>query len=283
MGLSISRVLSVTIDMIKGRFLRLLGLWLLFIIFQLAGILLFGALTGVSAMAGGLMESTAGMGAFGAGTILMLLIFYIAYFYIYAAQSVSMSAMASPLLQPEFGNSLSKGFRGGLSLLGAYILLMIGYFVVSIALGLLVGVLALLGEAGGVIGVILLLPIIIYLACRLCLLAPVIAVDGVSNPIIVITRTWQLTAGNALKIFLALMAYSLLAIVLVGMIFAIFWGSISGITAGGATPDFALIVPMVLIFILVMIALSLAGSALFSVLHSELTDTETEELGRTFE
>ncbi|MGB7373997.1 hypothetical protein [Pontixanthobacter sp.] len=283
MGLNIPRVLSVTIDMIRGRFFRLLALWLLFVIFQLAGLMLVGAFTGVSAMVGGMTDSAAGMGGLGAATIAVMVIFYVAYFYIYAAQSVSMSAAASPLLQPEFGITLSRGFRGGLSLLCVYILLMIGYLIVSVALGLLVGILAFLGDAGTILGVIILLPALLYLACRLSLLAPVIAVDGVSNPVGVIARTWQLTAGNAFKIFIALVVYSLFAIVLVGMILAVFWGSFSDMTVTETMSNPAVIVSLTLVFVFVMIVLSVAGSALFSVLHSELTDSDTARLGRTFE
>lgn len=83
---------------------------------------------------------------------------------------------------------------------------------------------SLIGNIAVIIGLFLLLAPGIYLAVKFMLAGPVIAAEGVKNPIAALSRSWALTKGNSLRIF----AFMLI-IVVVGYVAA----AIGGIILGG--------------------------------------------------
>ena len=91
---------------------------------------------------------------------------------------------------------------------GIYFLPVVGALLLfTIILSLASMTSALLGAATGSIPLarvifVLMLPAIIYIATRLSLFAPVIAVEKVANPFRTLQESWQLTHGNGMKLLL---------------------------------------------------------------------------------
>lgn len=274
MGLSVSQVFSSAFAMVRDRFGALLGLWATFFAIQIAALVVFGgAMMGtIMSMGAGAMED-GGMGAgMGVGMILTLIALYAVFVLIAFAQSAALNHMASSLHRPGFGESLSAGARSSVTLLGATVLLVIAYFVVAIPIGLLVAAVGAASPGLSGILMLLLLPVLVYVGCRLVLITPVVALDRVTNPITAITRTWALSRGNVLSIFLVLVVFVVGLIVVYGILA---WPLISSSMASastGAPPDLgSLGILSMLGFLVAGVVTSLIGAAVISALHAALT------------
>lgn len=287
--LDIGNVFSNTFSMMKERWLPLLGLWAVFLgILIVYGIIAAGVLGGsIMAMAGGLSDpSAAALGGAGIGFILIAIIFYIGYFAIIFGQQGSMIALASPLRRISFGDALGAGLKGGLTFLGVLVLFIIAYIAFAIVAAIFGFILSFLGEAAAVIVAILILPAIIYLACRFAVLVPVIVVERVFNPIRAITRCWEVTRGNVLGIFVVLIITVVIAAIMLGVPFMLFFGAMfattdpSSISAGSAVGGAIL---GVLVFFLIYLVYMIFSTCLSASLHAEISDAEAEDLGKTFE
>ncbi|WP_310533484.1 hypothetical protein [Novosphingobium sp.] len=280
MTTSVGQIYGQTLEIVKGRFGPLLGLLATFFAINIALIIVFAMVIGVSAFAGmaGGMEGNAG--AIGAGAILGVIVFYIIYILVYCAQSASMTAMASPLQRLTFSEALSAGMRSALPMLGVFVVLMIAYFVCALIVGLVVGVLSMAGSAVAFIAMLVVAIGAAYLACRLATVNAVIAVEGVGNPLTAISRGWNMTRGNVLTIFLSLLGYGLIALVLILLLFAPFFSlftaaSAMSIDPSAAPPEMPGVGSMIFLFvagIAVFALIAIAGSALMSVIHGELSD-----------
>lgn len=281
MSFDIGRVFSNTFAMVRERWGPMLGLWATFFGALLLYAMIFGGVLGGSALAmgaafSGSLDNPAALGGMGVGFILMLVVFYIGYIAIALGQQGAMIAMASPIQNVTFGEAFTLGLKGGLSFLGVIVLLMIAYVVVLL-LG--AGFAAILGEAGAVILAILILPVAIYLACRMSVLVPVIVVDRVFNPIKAITQTWATTRGNVLGIFLIYVGFTVLALIAIGIPFAL----LGGMMGAGGEPGVLTLIFGFLIGIAIFIGFTLVSSSMIASLHAEISDTHVEDLSETFE
>ncbi|MEM8725503.1 MAG: hypothetical protein AAGE86_08275 [Pseudomonadota bacterium] len=281
MSFDIGRVFSNTFAMVKERWGAMLGLWATFFGALILYAMVFGGLLGGSALAmgaalGGSLDSPAALGGMGVGFILMMVVFYIGYIAIALGQQGAMIAMASPIQTVSFGEAFTLGLKGGLSFLGVIVLLMIAYVVVLL-LG--AGLAAVLGEAGAVILAILILPVAIYLACRMSVLVPVIVVDRVFNPIKAITQTWATTRGKVLGILLIYIGFAVLALIAIAVPFAL----LSGMMGAGAEPGILTIVIGFLLMLAIIVGFTLVSTSMVASLHAEISDTHVEDLSETFE
>lgn len=287
MGVTIGGILSRLFATVKGRFGALMGLWVVFVAASIGVGMVLSLVMGVGMIAGGGILAGAdpgegGLMAMGMGVIAMMVVMYLVYVVVYLASYAALAHMASPLLQPSFGDSLSAGVRAALPLLGATLLLGIGYLVMFGALG---AIGAVAGADGGPIGAIVLLlflPVSIYLACRLSILLPVAAVDGVRNPVTIITRSWRLTRGHVLSILGATLAYVLIAVVLIVVAFlpvmALFGADAMGSDALGIGAILYLFLAMIVVFVVITIT----GAGLGSAIHAGVSDAAGETLQETF-
>jgi hypothetical protein len=277
MQTSISQILAKTGETVKSRFGGLLGIWGIYFAAQIVLFVVLGVVIGGSIMAvmggvgaGGLGGEGAAAGL-GAGAILMFILAYLAILLIAAAQSSSLIAFASPLQKLSLGDALNAGFRSALPMLGVMVLLLIAYFICALVIGLVGGILAsVVGSAVGVL-VILLIPALLYLACRLCTINGVVAVDGVTNPITAIQRGWAQTRSNALSIFGAIAIFAIGAIVIGGLMLIPYFNMISA-AATGELPGVGSAVLTFIGFFGAMIILTVVSSALFAVIHAEVSD-----------
>lgn len=278
MTTSVGQIYGQTFAIIKERFAALLGIWATFLAINIALVLVFAMVVGVSAFAGAAMSPDAA--AIGAGAILGAIVFYIAYILVYCAQSASMTAMASPLQRLTFSEALSAGFRSALPMLGLIVILIVAYFVVGLVVALLLGILSFAGSAGTFIGMLLVAVGAIYVAARLCTVNAVIAVEGVRNPLTALARGWNMTRSNVLTIILALLGFMVLAGVLIMLVAAPVLSVFTAATAISADPMAAPPeMPGMGTFLFVGIGalvvglvLVISGAALMSVIHGELSD-----------
>ena len=66
----------------------------------------------------------------------------------------------------------------------------------------------------GVVAVLVAVPVLIWAACRVSIVFPVIAVDRVTGPVAAIRRAWGLTGGHVLKIIALFVIYAVAAAIL---------------------------------------------------------------------
>ncbi len=280
MDFSVSKIISGTMAIVRERFGPLLGLWAIFFAANIAILLVFGLALGGSILSVSSLENPEGLGA---GMIVSMIIAYFVYFLVSLAQVGSMNAMASPLQKLSFADALSAGARSAPTLLGAAILLMIAYFICAIALGVLGGLLAMAGKAGTVILLLLVIPPILYLVCRMALIAPVAAVERVSNPVAVITRSWALTKGNVLTIFLTFLVFAVVAFVAVGLLFVPLMGMMASIKNGAAeAPSLGSMAAAIVGVFIVSVLLSIVSATLSAVMHGALSGSTGQASSDTF-
>lgn len=122
--------------------------------------------------------------------------------------------------RPTVGEAIKTGLIGLLPAIGTYILLAFG---VGLVFAVLVAVAAAVGSPGvsfvlGTIAVIL----AAYVMVKVSLSGPVIAIDKVYNPLKVLARSWRLTKGNSVRLFLfyllLFIAYFVIALVVSAVI-----------------------------------------------------------------
>jgi len=155
--------------------------------------------------------------AVGGGMILVLVLFYLGYLLVAMAQYASLITMASPLKRVTVGEALETGWRAAPALVLLMIVLLVGYFAVALVLGLVGAAFSVIGEWGSTLFGLLLLPVLAWLGCRLAPLFAVVAVDGVRNPFKAIARSWHLTRGHALTIFLVSLIFVVILILVCGV------------------------------------------------------------------
>lgn len=289
MGLDVSRVLATSWSMFKERFWVIVGMvgvyFVIQIMFQLIGTMVMGgSLAALGATAGGFEESDALLGGLGVGMIVFLVLYYVAYFVLLFAQQGSMMALATPLQRTDFGEALMVGLRCIVPFLLVTLLLGVIYGAVALA-G--VGLSMALGEFGVFAILLVVIPVIVWLALRLSVIIPVIAVDGTRGPIEAISRTWAMTSGKALGILVVYLALILVAILvfaipvllMVGPLMGLAGGEPSGAAVAGAIGGVLL---GVLAFIPAYLIYSVASTAMIASIHAELTDTPANEAAETF-
>ena len=128
--------------------------------------------------------------------------------------------------RPTVGQAIAIGAIGFLTSIAATIIFYIGFSVVA---GLILGAAAAVGvTALTVILGIAIFVAFVYIAIKLSLLAPVIAIEKVYNPLAAMMRSWRLTKGNSVRLFffylLLLVAFIIVSTVIslvLGLVFAL--------------------------------------------------------------
>lgn len=281
--MDIGRVFSTSFAMFRQRFWLLLGMVLVFFAIQVAASIVLGiavAVVGVAGVAGlgAGLDDPAALTGMGLGMIVMIALFYGAYLVILLAQQAAMVTVASPLEEPSFGAALNRGFKSALPFFAIAVLLLLGYFGLSVPFMAIGAGLGLVAETAGGLFTLLFLPVVIYFACRFSVLIPVVAVDQVFNPVTAIRRSWSVTRGKVLSILLALAAFVILTLIAFGLPF----GLIYGMTTDAPTAGAMVVVTIILVFIPLFIGYSMFTSAFTAALHCEITGGGAEKLEEVF-
>lgn len=290
--MGIGQVLSDTFGVVKARFGSLLGLWAIY--FGITIALYFGFAIAIgtagigtfAAMASGdSFDASTSFAAFG-GMAVLVLLFYLAYLLLVLAQYASLITQASPLRQVTVGEALGAGWRAAPALLLLMIVLLVGYFVATIVLAVPGAALSSLGNWGIVLFAIVLVPLLVWLGCRLALLFSVMAVDGVRNPFKAIRRSWALTRGHALAIFLASLVLLLILAVVCGLALLPSIGVLAGFSDPATFADASSAIGAILLLLAGMLVISAAINLLYcaflAVLHSTLTGAAGQGAAEAF-
>jgi hypothetical protein len=170
------------------------------------------------------------------------------------------------------------------------IVLMIGYFVVALVFSLLAAALSALGDSATALSLLLVLPAMIWLGCRLFPMFAVVTVDKVRNPVKAITRSWRLTKGHAWTIFLASLVFVVILVVVCGLALVPSFGLIASMADPGGLADaetgvgpaigsFAL---LMISMVVVSVLFRLLYSAFIAVVHGTLVSAAGEGVAVAF-
>lgn len=293
MNFEIGRVLSTSWEMFKQRFWLLVGMVAIYFAIQAVSGTVFMMIMGGSMLAmgaaAGSMEPSGGMlGGIGVGMFLLLIVFYVGYIVIALMQQGSMTALATPIRRVSFGDALNVGFKTiltWLGLIGLFILAYVAFVAVTAGVAF---VAADLGEILSLVLLIVIVPLAIWVGLRLSVIVPVVAVDGVTNPIAVVKRTWGMTSGNALRILVVYIVLTLVALAIFAVPFFLMFGAIAGAAMGGDPSGAAAagaiggVLIGLLLFIPAFLVYTVAATAVVASLHAEMSDTGAVEAEQTF-
>ncbi|WP_114520681.1 glycerophosphoryl diester phosphodiesterase membrane domain-containing protein [Altererythrobacter sp. ZODW24] len=163
---------------------------------------------------------------------------------------------------------------------------LVPYFVtvilMGVAIAVIAGLLATLGAVTGVglvgfIAVMLAFVVAIYLFIKFSQVAPVMAIEGTSNPIKALSRSWALTKGNSFRILLfVLLIFIPLFIItsIVSMIFGL------GFAAGGAS---VATIGNGLVAALMNAVSGAVGAAILAAIYRQLAGDSPSAVSETFE
>jgi hypothetical protein len=277
-----------TFGTVKGRFGPLLALWAIYFGITIGLVVVLGIGLGVTGVAGLATMSEGDLLGAGIGIVLIGLLFYVGYLIVAMAQYASLMLAASPLKQVTVGEAFGAGWRAAPALLLLMIVLIIGYIAAGLVLGPLGEVFDALGAWGASLFALLTIPVVIWLGCRLSLLFTVVAVDGARNPFAAIARSWRLTRGHALTIFLV----SLVFIVILCLIGAVaLLPSIgllrtladpAALTGAAAMPAVGGLLLFGLGILVLSVLFNLCQCAFLAVIHGSLSGAAGEGAAETF-
>lgn len=189
--------------------------------------------------------------------------------------------------RPTVGEALRQGLGAIPTLLGITLLTILIYLVLGLALALVVGVFAALlamaaGEAAIVlvtlVSIVLLFAGMIYITARFLMVYPAIMLEGITNPITAMQRSWQLTKPHAKRIFWFLMLLFVAYLVISLIVSSIFGLLIAAMGTGTAA---ALASGLLNGVLGCLVATIFAG--IMVAMHKQLAGTDTADIGETFE
>ena len=288
--IDIGRVFSTSFAMLRQRFWPLVGMWAVFLAIQMAAstvlavVMVMVGMAGVAGLGAG-FDDPAAFGGLGIVMIVFMVLFYGAYIVLLLAQQAAMVTLGSPLEEPVFGTAMNRGFRSALPFFGLSVLLVLAYFALTAAV---LAVMSLVsvggGAAGGVVSGLLgllMLPLVIWLACRLSVLVAVVAVDQVFNPVTALRRSWAVTRGKALRILLALAGFIGISLVALAVPFVlIFFAADMAESSPGAGIGLGIV--GLLIFVPLFVVYTIYTATFTAALHCEVTEGGAEQLEEVF-
>lgn len=193
-----------------------------------------------------------------------------------AAGTLALLTLFTDKSRPTVGEAIRRGVTGMPSYFAAQILLGIGIGVLggtALALGAVTGVQAVAG-----LMLVAVIVVAAYAAIKTSLVAPIIAVESVLNPVTALRRSWRLTKGNSVRIglfyvllLMAMAAIMLIIMMIVGVVLAAIAGAETTKVAGAVISS-SLGATATLYFVAVMAAV-----------HRQLAGPSPEKLSAPFE
>lgn len=177
--------------------------------------------------------------------------------------------------RPTVAEAIRAAAQGSLSYLGAQLLLGIGFGLIG---GLVIGIGAAISPVLGGVLVIVVLVGMVYVGVRMCLTAPLVAVEGLRNPIAVLRRSWALTRDNFWRIFAFLLLLIVLFVVILAIVMLVI-GVILALATSGETQR--------ILAAVVSGALSAVGLVYLvgvtAAIHRQLAGPSSERIAATFD
>lgn len=194
---------------------------------------------------------------------------------------LAMLALLTDKARPTVAQAISGAVKALPTLIGAALLFFGGYLMAVLIFTLFAGAIGAISGLAALAAVLVVVLIagMVYVMIKLSLILPVIVVEGLRNPMAALLRSWQLTKGNSLRLFvfylLLTIAYFVLTIVITivamapvaliagqGKVSLVFGGLVSGIIGAAAS---ALL------------------TAIFASIHRQLVGPTPEKLGSNFD
>jgi len=175
--------------------------------------------------------------------------------------------------RPTVGDALKTGLKLLLPYLGAQILLscLFGLLLLfPIAVGASAGV-----GAGVLVGIVALIALV-YLFTKFSLVTPVIAVERITNPLAALGRSWRLTKGNSLPLFLFIFLL-IVALIVIGSVVSMVLGLILALLGAEVA-----LVGQGLVSGVVNAAFYVVFLAALAAAHRQLAGGSPETVGETF-
>lgn len=279
---SAGKALSDAFAIFKARFVPMAAITILYFVAIGALMGTFGmALIGTVTSGLGTTPGAGGEGL-GGGMILSVIVLYVA---IYAAnfwQQGAMCRLTSDRHDGSLGDAASAGLRSILPLFGVLVVVLVAFFVGSLLFGLVVGGAAMGADSGavGVIAMLVLIGGIIFLALRLSMVLPIIAIEDQRNPIAALSRSWNITRGSVLKL--------LAVYLLVGFVMGIIGFALISTTLGasfatpGQTPDLASMGSFFAVMVIFGLTLGVYLVALIGAIYRQLGGESVADVEATF-
>ncbi len=193
-----------------------------------------------------------------------------------AAGMLGLLTLLTDRTRPTVGQAIRTGFTALLPFLAAQILAALALMLLLVAVTVVLGLTGSKTIAGA--GTMLVLVAALYVWVRISLTAPVIAVEGVRNPVAALKRSWALTRGQALRMFLFYFLIVLVFTIVLAIVLAL-----AGIVL-------ALVLPANLATIVGAVISAGLGSAMMLMLvaalaatHGQLSGNAAEPAGLQFD
>lgn len=273
MDFSGSMALSEAWTLFKGRFGPLLALAILYYVLLIAIFGIVGVTMG-SAFSGG-PTASAGAGAMIGFIFLYVLIYAIGFFH----QAAS-CRICSARHQATLGEAMASGIRCVPTLFGVAVLAIIALIALVAAFSIVSAVLVAGVKSSG-LGLLVSLALLMgfaYLGMRLSMVLPVVANEDQRNPIHAIGRSWQLTRGHALKLFLL---FLMVALVIGGIGLLMVMLTI-GIPSAGSAPNGAGVIGLFIAMIVFGLTIGIYFIALVAAIHNQLSGPALDDMAETF-
>lgn len=151
--------------------------------------------------------------------------------------TMAMTAVFADRSRPTVGEAIARGLRCLPTVIGLTLIALVGVlglgFVLGIVIALLAGLIGVLAGAGaaavvGGIAAAVLVGMLVWLAVRFSMVSPVVVLEGVTNPIEAMRRSWRMTGGHtgALALFFLLLGICYFVIMIIVE-------SVTGLVTGG--------------------------------------------------
>jgi len=190
--------------------------------------------------------------------------------------------------RPTVGEALKMALISLPSMIAAFIIFAIGYVVVfgvlSLVIGLLVGGLAYAGLGGGGatgIAFLIMIPLLVvqfYLMARLSMTMPAMVIERRLNPFDALRRSWSLTTGNGLRLFV-FYALLMIAYFVILMVVSLFAAGVFGLAADSSTATMG----SAILTGLLGAAFSMIFSGVVAAVFQRLAGPDAGEVSETFE
>ncbi|MGB3739372.1 MAG: glycerophosphoryl diester phosphodiesterase membrane domain-containing protein [Pontixanthobacter sp.] len=134
--------------------------------------------------------------------------------------------------KPTVGEAIGAGVKGFLPYLASFLIVGIAVALAALLVGLITGASGAV-VIGALLGIALLI-VLVFVSVRLLLTGPIIAIEGVANPIAALRRSWRMVKGNTKRVFAFVLLIGIAILVVsmvVGFVFALI-GSVFGPEAG---------------------------------------------------
>ena len=204
-------------------------------------------------------------------------------------QQAAMCRLTSDRHEPSVGAAMTAGLGAILPLFGVLLVVVVAGFVVALVFGIAIGGAAMgtQSSAVGVIAGLAMLAGVVYLALRLSMTLPAIAIEDHRNPITALRRSWDMTRGHVLRL-LALFVIVGVVMGLVGftVLSATAGGMMASMAAGGgapgAVPSMAAMGSLFVAMVLFGLTLGIFLMALIGAIHRQLSGESVAEVEATF-